>query len=124
MLDQIDGLPSAEHHIPLCNRNGNHNRCDQRLDVGRHIVRALDGVCVRGSLGGKTVEGGFRTMRVTEAPPSVVDIAVRAARLIGKGLYGVDLKKNDRHVLSLKALKNLEEVEKLSRRIRGRMKRY
>ena len=35
-----------------------------------------------------------------------------------------DLKKNDRHVLSLKALKNLEEVEKLSRRVRGRMKRY
>jgi hypothetical protein len=35
-----------------------------------------------------------------------------------------DLKKNDRHVLSLKALKNLEEIEKLSRRVRGRMKRY
>lgn len=35
-----------------------------------------------------------------------------------------DLKKNDRHVLSIKALKNLEEIEKLSRRVRGRMKRY
>lgn len=35
-----------------------------------------------------------------------------------------DLKKNDRHVLSLKALKDLEEIEKLSRRIRQRMKRY
>jgi len=35
-----------------------------------------------------------------------------------------DLKKNDRHVLSLKSLKNLEEIEKLSRRVRGRMKRY
>jgi hypothetical protein len=35
-----------------------------------------------------------------------------------------DLKKNDRHVLSLKALKDLEEIEKLSRRVRGRMKRF
>jgi hypothetical protein len=35
-----------------------------------------------------------------------------------------ELKKNDRHVLSLKALKNLEEIEKVSRRIRQRMKRY
>ncbi len=35
-----------------------------------------------------------------------------------------DLKKNDRHVLSIKALKDLEEIEKLSRRVRQRMKRY
>jgi len=35
-----------------------------------------------------------------------------------------DLRKNDRHVLSLKALKELEEIEKLSRKIRGRMRRY
>jgi hypothetical protein len=35
-----------------------------------------------------------------------------------------DLRKNDRHVLSLKALKDLDEIEKLSRRIRGRMRRY
>jgi len=35
-----------------------------------------------------------------------------------------DLKKNDRHVLSLKALKDLDEIEKLSRKIRGRMRRF
>jgi hypothetical protein len=35
-----------------------------------------------------------------------------------------ELKKNDRHVLSIRALKNLEEVEKVSRRVRQRMKRY
>ena len=35
-----------------------------------------------------------------------------------------ELKKGDRHVLSLKALKDLEEIEKISRRIRQRMKRY
>ncbi len=35
-----------------------------------------------------------------------------------------DLRKNDRHVLSLKALKDLAEIEKLTRRVRGRMRRY
>ncbi len=35
-----------------------------------------------------------------------------------------DLKKNDRHVLSLKSLKDLEAIEKMARRVRGRMKRY
>ena len=32
------------------------------------------------------------------AAARVVDIGVRAARLIGKGLYGVDIKKNERGV--------------------------
>jgi glutathione synthase/RimK-type ligase-like ATP-grasp enzyme len=37
-------------------------------------------------------EGGFRTMAIAEAPPSVIEAALRAARAIGAGLYGVDLK--------------------------------
>lgn len=35
-----------------------------------------------------------------------------------------ELKKSQGHVLSLKAMKDLEEVEKTARRIRGRMKRF
>jgi hypothetical protein len=35
-----------------------------------------------------------------------------------------DLRKNDRHVLSLKTLKDLDEIEKIARRIRSRMRRY
>jgi len=35
-----------------------------------------------------------------------------------------ELKRGDRHVLSLKALKDLEEIEKIARRVRQRMKRY
>lgn len=35
-----------------------------------------------------------------------------------------DLEKNDRHVLSLQALKKLEEIEKISKKIRGRIKRF
>lgn len=37
-------------------------------------------------------EGDAATMPVEEAPPAVVRLAVRAARLMGDGLYGVDLK--------------------------------
>jgi len=37
-------------------------------------------------------EGGFRTLAIAEAPQRVVDVALRAARAIGPGLYGVDVK--------------------------------
>jgi glutathione synthase/RimK-type ligase-like ATP-grasp enzyme len=37
-------------------------------------------------------EGGFRTIAIPDAPPSVVEVALRAARAIGNGLYGVDVK--------------------------------
>ena len=36
--------------------------------------------------------GGFETLAVEDAPKKVVKTALRAARLIGDGLYGVDLK--------------------------------
>src|SRR5689334_17516691 len=36
----------------------------------------------------------------------------------------IDLEKNDRHVLSVATLKKLDEMEKLVKRIRGRMKRF
>jgi len=35
-----------------------------------------------------------------------------------------ELEKNDRHVLSVSALRKTEEIEKLAKRIRGRLKRY
>jgi hypothetical protein len=35
-----------------------------------------------------------------------------------------DLEKSDRFVLSIPALKKTEEIEKLAKRIRGRMKRF
>lgn len=35
-----------------------------------------------------------------------------------------ELEQNEHHVLSLKALKQLEEIEKLSRRVRSRIKRF
>ncbi len=47
---------------------------------------------VKHSAGGKTLEGGHRTLPLGEAPPAVVDVGLRAAQLIGDGLYGVDIK--------------------------------
>ncbi len=41
---------------------------------------------------GSSREGGHRTFDLDQAPRDVMDLAVRAARPIGDGLYGVDLK--------------------------------
>jgi glutathione synthase/RimK-type ligase-like ATP-grasp enzyme len=45
---------------------------------------------------GRREEGGFETLAVEEAPTGVVKAALRAANLIGDGLYGVDVKLTDR----------------------------
>jgi glutathione synthase/RimK-type ligase-like ATP-grasp enzyme len=42
--------------------------------------------------GDRVLEGVVDTLAVESAPPRVVSLAVKAARLIGNGLYGVDLK--------------------------------
>jgi glutathione synthase/RimK-type ligase-like ATP-grasp enzyme len=42
--------------------------------------------------GSRVIEGMADTLAVDEAPPHVVDTALKAAGLIGNGLYGVDLK--------------------------------
>lgn len=46
--------------------------------------------------GGRFDEGGFKTFRIEDAPAEVVDTALKAANLIGDGLYGVDVKQNER----------------------------
>jgi glutathione synthase/RimK-type ligase-like ATP-grasp enzyme len=42
--------------------------------------------------GGRTSAGGFETMAVEDAPPSVIKAAVKASLQMGHGLYGVDVK--------------------------------
>lgn len=42
--------------------------------------------------GQKLIEGRTEAMTIGEAPEQVISMAVRAANLIGRGLYGVDLK--------------------------------
>jgi glutathione synthase/RimK-type ligase-like ATP-grasp enzyme len=41
---------------------------------------------------GRHVEGGYETFAVADVPPAVIRTALKAADLIGDGLYGVDLK--------------------------------
>lgn len=62
----------------------------QYLMAGEHwqIVKHADD--------GRFQEGGFRTLAIQDAPKNVVRIAVRAANLIGDGLYGVDIKQTPR----------------------------
>lgn len=54
---------------------------------------------VKHGLAGEAPEaGGSRTFAVGAAPPHVIEVATRAASLIGPGLYGVDLKETERGV--------------------------
>ncbi|WOI52393.1 RimK family protein [Parvularcula sp. LCG005] len=48
---------------------------------------------------GKFREGGSATIPIEDAPTAVVDAAVKAARLIGDGLYGVDIKETETGVV-------------------------
>lgn len=41
---------------------------------------------------GNTEYGGFETIAVNDAPPELLKVALKAANLIGDGLYGVDVK--------------------------------
>jgi glutathione synthase/RimK-type ligase-like ATP-grasp enzyme len=48
--------------------------------------------------GQRLIEGKTVAMSVGEAPEAVINMAVRAANLIGRGLYGVDLKQDEDRV--------------------------
>ena len=48
----------------------------------------------------------FKTVAVEDAPPAIVDAAVRSARLIGDGLYGVDLKQLEDRVVVIEVNDN------------------
>jgi glutathione synthase/RimK-type ligase-like ATP-grasp enzyme len=52
------------------------------------------------------VEGGFRTIPLSETPPEVLDVGLRAARCIGSGFYGVDLKETPEGVLVIEVNDN------------------
>jgi glutathione synthase/RimK-type ligase-like ATP-grasp enzyme len=47
--------------------------------------------------GGRTRSGSYDTLAVEDAPTQVVRLALRAARAVGDGLYGVDIKQRGRH---------------------------
>jgi glutathione synthase/RimK-type ligase-like ATP-grasp enzyme len=55
---------------------------------------------------GSAREGGFRAFEIEQAPPDVIDVAVRAARPIGDGFYGVDLKQTDHGIVVMEVNDN------------------
>ncbi len=64
----------------------------QPLFVCQYMMAKKHWQIVRHLEDGKVVEGDFKTVALSEAPPAVVDVGLRAAQLIGDGLYGVDIK--------------------------------
>jgi len=56
-----------------------------------HMARGHWQIAVH-DVGRKTRYGRVETVAIPDAPAGVVDLAVRAARLFGDGLYGVDVK--------------------------------
>ncbi|MGA2891852.1 MAG: RimK family protein [Xanthobacteraceae bacterium] len=55
---------------------------------------------------GSSHEGGFCAFDLDAAPAEVIDIAVRAARPIGDGLYGVDLKQTEHGIVVMEVNDN------------------
>ena len=55
---------------------------------------------------GSSREGGFRAFDLDQAPREVIDVAVRAARPIGDGFYGVDLKQTEHGIVVMEVNDN------------------
>lgn len=68
------------------------------LYVSQYMMARKHWQIVKHGAAGSVVEGASKTMAIADAPPAVIDIALAAANLIGDGLYGVDLKQNERGV--------------------------
>ncbi|MCB2154988.1 RimK family protein [bacterium] len=67
----------------------------QPLYVCRYHMARSHWQIVKRDAGGKERWGKSETIPLWQAPPNVVQTAVRAANLIGDGLYGVDLKESN-----------------------------
>jgi glutathione synthase/RimK-type ligase-like ATP-grasp enzyme len=61
---------------------------------------------VKHSADGSSREGSHRTFDLAKAPPEVIETAVRAAKPIGQGLYGVDLKQTDSGIVVMEVNDN------------------
>lgn len=70
----------------------------QPLFVCQYLMARKHWQIIKHGVGGRFRMGDFRTLPVEDVPAEVVGTALRATSLIGQGLYGVDLKENDRGV--------------------------
>lgn len=54
----------------------------------------------------RSFSGGFETLPTFEVPKMVLDAALKACAIIGRGLYGVDIKQKDKHIYVLEVNDN------------------
>lgn len=71
-----------------------------------HMAKSHWQVIQRDASGKTSAEGAVDTLSVAEAPADIVRTAVRAANLIGDGLYGVDLKRIGRRAVVIEVNDN------------------
>ncbi len=71
-----------------------------------HMAKSHWQVIQRDAAGRTSAEGAVDTLTVGEAPADIVKAAVRAATLIGDGLYGVDLKRIGRRAVVIEVNDN------------------
>ncbi len=71
-----------------------------------HMAKRHWQIIQRDDSGNTAAEGAVDTLAVAEAPADIVRTAVRAANLVGDGLYGVDLKRVGRRVVVIEVNDN------------------
>lgn len=89
-------LAQEFRYTPFDWRIGIFNR--RPLYACRYFMSRRHWQIVRHRDNGRPVSGDSETLGVADAPQEVVETALRAANLIGDGLYGVDLKEDARGV--------------------------
>lgn len=70
----------------------------QPLYACRYFMSRRHWQIIKYERSGRIAEGGFETLPVEQVPKPVTEAAVRLARYIGDGLYGVDLKQTERGI--------------------------
>ena len=66
------------------------------LYVCQYFMARTTGRSSKHEADGRFEDGTFKTHAIEQAPRDVVDLGLRAAGLIGDGLYGVDIKQTGR----------------------------
>jgi len=68
---------------------------DQPIFVCKYYMAGRHWQIIRRDAKGRIYEGKSDTLPVSEVPPAILSEALKATRLIGNGLYGVDVKEID-----------------------------
>ncbi|MGR6034135.1 MAG: RimK family protein [Candidatus Nitrosoglobus sp.] len=70
----------------------------EALFACRYFMSRKHWQIVNHSAPGRPKHGGYKTLKIEDVPSEVVQVGLRAAALIGDGLYGVDLKETSRGI--------------------------